>query len=380
MLLVKDRPKLQDFIDKYGSRWPLLLEFKNTEQDSVWHAEGNVHIHTDLVLQEMYKLLDDGESDSNVLMFAAALHDYGKPITSKPVEKPDGVHIGCPRHEEVGASLLLNTACPEELSYSEWLKVIQLVCYHQMPKKLVIQDKGLGHYVRLMDAVYDLRLLHLLEKADMLGRVCSDTDTNMLYLELFHDEVIKHDLQCPYTFHNTWLKDEKSYHRTTSVLGHSIHMMDEGASLPFNYSDSSTVTLMCGLPGSGKSSIAKSLGATIISMDDIRDTLGGRGKPDNSKVHRIAMDNLRSSLRLNEDVVWDATNYRSDFRKKIIDLALQYGAYVRILVVTADVNECIRRDLSREHSVGRDVILNQYNKFQIPHYEEAHYLEFVNGH
>lgn len=388
MLLVKNKPNLQAFIDKYGDRWPLLKEFKATEQDKEWHAEGDVHIHTDMVLYNMYLRINDGTiynvSEVKILMFAAALHDYGKPITSKPVERPDGMHIGAPRHEEVGASLLLNTECPEELAQWEWLRVIQLICYHQMPKKLLVKDKGYGDYVRLMDAVTDLKWLAMLEEADMRGRICADYETNLLYVELFKDEIYSHSLQCPYTFRRYWHgSSSELYYRTTAVLGDQIQMMDEGKSLPFNYDQHSTVTMMCGLSGSGKSTIAKDLArvtkAKIISMDEIRDNMGGRSKPDNNEVHRIAMEQLRDSLRKKEDVIWDATNYRKDFRSKIADLSYKYGAYVRIMVVVQDVEVCIKRDAIRHHSVGHEVIRNQYNKFQIPHYEEAHYVEFINA-
>lgn len=377
MLLNPLNATFDEFADKYGSQWPLLLEFENTEQDAEWHAEGNVKIHTCMVMDEMRKIVSESDLDDSrksILMFAALLHDYGKPITSKPVERPDGTHIGAPRHEEVGASLLIHTKCPEELAFYEWIKVIKLVAYHQMPKKMVIKDLGYGDYVRLMDEAHDLTMLALLEHADMRGRHCADFEENIFYVEMFEEMVKEYNLQCPYTFRRYWNTDEEKYHRTVSALGSQISTMDEGGSLQFNYNPHSTVTILCGLPGSGKSSLADGMDAKVISMDALRKHYP---KSDNNEIHRLAMDELRDCLRANKDVVWDATNYRKDFRSKIAALAFKYGAYVRIIHKVKDVDKCIQDDKRREDSVGAEVILNQFHKFQLPSLDECHYLDFI---
>ncbi|TBT52044.1 hypothetical protein D5E78_09745 [Vibrio parahaemolyticus] len=48
---------LDSVLNNHLQEFPLLAEFESTVQDSRWHSEGNVKIHTDLVIQEMKKLI-----------------------------------------------------------------------------------------------------------------------------------------------------------------------------------------------------------------------------------------------------------------------------------------------------------------------------------
>lgn len=61
----------------------LLLEgMKNTEQSPKYHPEGNVWIHTMMVVDEAAKRRKYSKNPE-VFMWAALLHDIGKPPTTK---------------------------------------------------------------------------------------------------------------------------------------------------------------------------------------------------------------------------------------------------------------------------------------------------------
>lgn len=379
-MLYSNKPTVQDFIDKYGGHWPALNAFSLTEQDKEWHAEGNVHIHTDMVLEELYKLIEaDSYIDfktAQILMYAAALHDYGKPYTTKPVERPDGMHIGAPRHEEVGASLLLLSKGPDGMSKEDWLQVIKLIAYHQMPKKLVLNDACFRDYVKLLDKAGDLKMLGILEKADMLGRTCEDMESNLLYVNMFNSFVKDYGLEDSTLFlSGNGYDNKKLYYMTLESLDDSdmsIANRDYLSHVP-----SPTVTILCGLPASGKSTYAANFKGSVISLDSIRDELGGRGKAEEDEVLRVAYVRFRELLRTDVEILWDATNYRRDFRTKIADLAVQYGYFTKIVVIVTDLYQCIRNDSKREHNVGPEVILNQFKKFQLPSIDEVYQVEFI---
>lgn len=62
-----------------------VAEMKHVEQHKIHHAEGNVAIHTQMVLDELLKLssfqnLD--EQDKEILWAAALMHDIEKRSTS----------------------------------------------------------------------------------------------------------------------------------------------------------------------------------------------------------------------------------------------------------------------------------------------------------
>ena len=50
-------PTIDEFVLALGDRLNLLQEYKSTLQDSEWHAEGDVYIHTGMVLDETYQIL-----------------------------------------------------------------------------------------------------------------------------------------------------------------------------------------------------------------------------------------------------------------------------------------------------------------------------------
>ena len=69
-----------------------------TEQNSEWHQEGNVAVHTQLVTEAMANYLDERafnkESEYYLLMMAAAIcHDIGKVTTTKFNEKTNHVNF-----------------------------------------------------------------------------------------------------------------------------------------------------------------------------------------------------------------------------------------------------------------------------------------------
>lgn len=63
----------------------MIKQFIDCPQDSQWHSEGNVYIHTEMVLNTLYELFDGEASHLNdhqrmILTYAALLHDIGKPF------------------------------------------------------------------------------------------------------------------------------------------------------------------------------------------------------------------------------------------------------------------------------------------------------------
>ena len=87
-LASKAKPDVNECIEYLGENFEWLYELKNTPQDPEWHAEGNVHVHTDMVLAELYNLLDNEASHFNgkqrqALILGALFHDIAKPVCTR---------------------------------------------------------------------------------------------------------------------------------------------------------------------------------------------------------------------------------------------------------------------------------------------------------
>ncbi|MGL4668800.1 MAG: HD domain-containing protein, partial [Saezia sp.] len=64
---------------------PALCALQDTPQDPVYHAEGDVWTHTQMVVKEMLgqqEYQQASEEDRFVLFWSALLHDMAKPATT----------------------------------------------------------------------------------------------------------------------------------------------------------------------------------------------------------------------------------------------------------------------------------------------------------
>jgi tRNA nucleotidyltransferase (CCA-adding enzyme) len=175
LLLEADRPAaglaLALDLGVVGKLCPELLALVGCEQEPEWHPEGDVWIHTLLVVDEARTRIDDLPRAQRVtLMLGAICHDLGKPATTAVV---DG-RIRSHNHEEAGVAptlALLDRLNVHTLDgYAVRDQVVGLVAHHLKPgmwfKAGDVRD---GAFRRLARKV-DLDLLYRLAKSDCLGR------------------------------------------------------------------------------------------------------------------------------------------------------------------------------------------------------------------
>lgn len=117
--------------------YPELFALIATPQDPEWHPEGNVWIHTMLVVDQAAKLSRQvarkfSDDERLLIVFAALCHDLGKPPTTQEI---DG-HIRSRGHEEAGEAPT-RLFC-SRLSFSERMdeSVIAIVKDHLKPAML----------------------------------------------------------------------------------------------------------------------------------------------------------------------------------------------------------------------------------------------------
>lgn len=133
----------------------------------------------------------------------------------------------------------------------------------------------------------------------------------------------------------------------------------------------STLYMYKGLPGSGKTTAAKtnvlaSNGKTKrINKDDLRSMVdGGRYSKANEKTILETRDVLvMLYLNDNYDVIVDDTNLDPKHRVRLAQIADSHGARYEEVFFDTDLAECIRRDSKREHPVGEKKITEMYNRY-----------------
>lgn len=141
----------------------LLCRLKKTEQSPQHHPEGNVWNHTMLVVDQAAKKRSRSK-DPRIFMWAALLHDIGKPPTTRNRKGK----ITSYDHDKAGAELARRFL--ESLTDDEpfIIAVMQLVRWH-MQILFVVKDLPFGD-IGAMKAQTDIHEVALLGFCDRMGR------------------------------------------------------------------------------------------------------------------------------------------------------------------------------------------------------------------
>ncbi len=176
LLLRAERPSIGlQWLRELGLIDRLLPELKSlidVPQDPEWHPEGDVFVHTQLVIDRARELIDDLSYPKKVtVMLAALTHDLGKPPTT---EFSDG-HWRSRGHDEAGItptrSLLDRLNIHTLEGYDVRTQVIALVRQHLKPGEFYKKRDEVGDAAfRRLSRRCELDLLYRVAKADSLGR------------------------------------------------------------------------------------------------------------------------------------------------------------------------------------------------------------------
>jgi len=129
------------------------------------------------------------------------------------------------------------------------------------------------------------------------------------------------------------------------------------------------LTIMCGLPGSGKSTYANDHFDYVVCPDTISKEFGVTfGNPEIEKqVWNIAYRNLRTAIELElPQVCFDTYNTHQKARQTLISIGQEYGIIVHCIHLATPFGECIRRNSLRADPVPIAVIERMYGDTQDP--------------
>lgn len=356
---------------------PWIDRMANTPQNPAWHAEGDVWTHTRMVCDalaglEGFRALSGDARDA--LALAALLHDIGKPACTK---LEDGVLVS-PRHGPVGAKLARRLLwldyglCGEAAAQRFREAVCLMIRYHTKPGHLIEADSPATAALKLaadgaLAPAFTLRALCLLAEADRLGSIAGDTDEQLEKIAL--GRTAAQEAGCfdgPYPIASP---------RTLRALFSGGSVWKDQAL----YDDAwGEVTLMCGLPGTGKDTWIRAHCPDLptVCLDDIRRELGvSPGDADQGRVVQAAKERARALLRARQPFVWNATSLTGR-RAQQVELFERYHARVRIVYLETGWEENLRRNADRPHPVPEGVILGMLDALEPPERFEAQTVEW----
>ncbi|RYZ35920.1 MAG: HDIG domain-containing protein [Sphingobacteriales bacterium] len=351
------------------SEFDFVRDMEGMPQDPVHHAEGDVAVHTRMVLDELQKLegyMALGPQDQETLWAAALLHDVEKRSTT--VREEDG-SITAKGHAKKGAMtarLLLYTQYPTPFTIRE--HVVNLVRYHGLPL-WAIEKPDPAKAVIEASMIVDTKLLSLLARADALGRVCRDQQDLLYRIDLF--DTLCQENDC-------WGKARKfaspnakfQYFRREDAYADFVPFDDFG----------STVIILSGLPGAGKDTYVfhHYRDWLVINLDVIRreHKISATDKSGNGRVIQMAKERARAYLRKKQNFVWNATNITKAMREQLVELFVTYKAYVKIVYVEVPYHVLHQQNNSRDAVLPAVAVDRLVGKLEVPSPWEGHEVEF----
>lgn len=332
-------------------------------QDPVFHAEGDVAIHTKMVVEALeasayYQTLPKG--DREVLLLAALWHDIAKP---KCTLKDEEGHIRAPKHALVGEKIVRSLYW--DLPFAQRERICALVRLHGLPIWCLDKVQPL-QALTAASLRLPLRQLHLLAQADVEGRISVGQDDFLERVSLFEAYAVEqHCWEQAFTFANAHSKF------------HFFHKMDEyPATL---YDDTNfEITILSGLPGSGKDSFAATLDQPVISLDDIRKELkiAHTDRKGQGKVAQLAYQRAKHYAAKKISFVWNSTNLTRQLRQRLVNTLSVYQPYIRMVYLQTSKATYFER---RKGQIPKATLEQLLNMVELPQRSEAHEVIYLQN-
>lgn len=355
--------------DYLRSTYDWVADMDDVPQSPLHHAEGNVAIHTQMVLAALetmdeYQQLQEEEQE--IVWLAALLHDVEKSSTTTIDEAGNIVSPGHAKKGALTARQILYASCSIPFAARE--HIVNLVRYHGLPI-WILEKPNPQKALLAASLMLNTRLLAILAKADMIGRICGDKNEMLERIDFF--EAYCKEQGCwgiPFPFANAATKF--SYFTKENTPDY----------IPFDNARCKTI-VMAGLPGMGKDTYIRKhyKDWPVISLDDIRrkHKLKADDKSASGWVAQQAKEQARVYMRAGVNFVWNATNITEQMRSQLITLLTSYKAEVTIVYIEQPWHLWQAQNKSRTYSVPQQVLDKMLRKLEVPNRSEAHHILYI---
>jgi predicted kinase len=353
---------------KAGELWKAMEE---TVEDSPWHREANVAVHTQMVIDQVdVSPFELTERERFVVKLIAMFHDVGKPAAQEVLFREDGTkYRRYAGHELISGVLFMDeyvgSAALQQHVGLTTARAIRWVLENHLPYGLTDKQKVnglmLSAHQLLADAGLSMNVFWASLLADCCGRISDD-----------HAEKIQKV--------KVWIEEMQKY---------SIMPMPGPAV--------KQVILMCGPSGSGKTTFIKqhfSPEVPVYSRDDYIIEYYKASPVYNGETRQVLYDKawqyatsnefekafkerLHHMLKSNTCVIVDMTNCSKKARGKTINVARQFGFSVHAIEFWVSWQIIERRNNTRERKIPPLALFKQFMMCSVVAPSEADYITSI---
>ena len=359
-----------DGITAWAESQPWCQAMADCAQDAKWHSEGDVWTHTKMVLGQLLKLEEWPAltpHEQTLLIFTAMFHDVAKPLMTE-VDSETG-RFRSPKHavkgEQVARNLLRDRRC--DLTTRE--EIARLVRYHGRPAFLLERSEPSHEFVWLSWLVSN-RLLSLFALADTRGRTTdamTRPEENLHYWKLLAEESGCYSQ--PYPF-------------ATNHARFTVFRQPEPNLYNIPHAEcAGTVTLMAGLPGSGKDTwLARNRSdLPVVLRSGIRGELEIDDNDNQGAVAQLAKERCRDLIRARTSFAFNATNTMRQTRGRWLDLFDTDYARIETMDLEPPFENLLRQHRACSRAVPKPVVRKLADQCEPPTWIECHELLIRDG-
>lgn len=369
----------------YGIDWaavehsplsPLIEQMKRTQQDALWHGEGNVWNHVKLVCENLV-LLEAYRSQERhvqeILFLSALLHDIGK-VRATHIKNG---RIRTPRHGEIGSRMarrFLWRQCGlfgtrEKMLLRE--TICRMIRYHMAPPHMLYGDTGVQRVLRIaaegeLVPDFTLRRLAVLSEADNRGRICSDLDEQLTMIE--RSGKVAREKRC----YDGAARFSDAYTERAFFSGADVQQEMTLKDVTWG-----EVILLCGLEEAAMDVwIEENCPDLPVIQPD--DAFCANGTPEAERCSEQETGNSERAnafLEARRPFVWKAENLTQEERALLVRIAESHGAGVRLVYLeTARQTQC---GAAEERMLSWDDAPDRLEQLTVPERHEARQVKWL---
>jgi predicted kinase len=343
---------------------PMFIAMSETSEDSPWHRECDVGVHTDMVVAEYLSRSIPFDIRGAI---GCAFHDIGKPPAEQIKFREDrGEYRAYHGHELVSARMWEDWAVrnwkfleEEFLLTSMDIYTIGWMIEHHVPWGTKKDDKLNAFARTAYKTLSDSNAWPSMLLADQYGRISDDSHQRGEEAQAWVDDHQDRKYRAAYAW--TPYTDKR-------------------------------VFMLIGPPGAGKSTFRKTLeathkGAAVVSMDDLRlewyggpyDNAFAKASKDskfNAKVDKHYIETLRE----NDVVILDNTNTSAKARKRWMAPARARDFQLIAVLFPSTLQQVKDRQKTRgDKEIPLHVVENMYNRLSLPMFGDFDDILVVDG-